>query len=373
MKQVYNENSIKTLNYREAARQSLGMYIGSNDINGMHHLLTEIVANSMDEAAAGYGKKITVQIERSDNRAYVMDEGRGIPFKKNADGKWAIIEMCTNMHSGGKFSGQGNYKSSLGLNGVGATVTNALSSQFEISVRRDGYRCIFGVYDGEYDDEPVIEPYSGKDTGTIVSFIPDTEIFGDLTWDINKIKEELQLHALLNNGITFEVLETEDDYNILSRASYKYQNGIKDMLKLKRLNFKKIYFPYKHLDFSGFFIVKNIFTPHTNDSFLYFFLIRFYSIRYQKRYTKPNFNIGKNLKSDSLSFPSRVARATSLSRIGIVIGFQIPVSLLYIYSCSCGMFRCNFAARFVKTTPASKIKEKPQDKPISKPVPKYGP
>ena len=129
MTQVYNENSIRTLNYRESARESLGMYIGSNDINGMHHLLTEIVANSMDEAAAGYGKKITVQIDRLDNRAYVMDEGRGIPFKKNAEGKWAIIEMCTNMHSGGKFTGQGNYKSSLGLNGTLASLPHLAQTE----------------------------------------------------------------------------------------------------------------------------------------------------------------------------------------------------------------------------------------------------
>ena len=207
---TYDENSIVTLDYRESARQSLGMYIGSNDINGMHHLLTEIVANSMDEAAAGYGKKIIVNIDRNENRATVIDEGRGIPFKKNAEGKWAIIEMCTNMHSGGKFSGQGNYKSSLGLNGVGATVTNALSTEFDIVVKRDGCKCSFGVYDGEYDEEPTIEPYSGRDTGTTVSFIPDPEVFGDLEWDIQKIKEELQLHALLNNGITFEVNEIKD-------------------------------------------------------------------------------------------------------------------------------------------------------------------
>ena len=232
MAQVYNENSIRTLDYRQAARESLGMYIGSNDINGMHHLLTEIVANSMDEAAAGYGKKIIVNIDRNENRATVMDEGRGIPFKKNAEGKWAIIEMCTNMHSGGKFSGQGNYKSSLGLNGVGATVTNALSTEFDIVVKRDGCKCSFGVYDGEYDDEPTIEPYSGKDTGTTVSFIPDPEVFGDLEWDIQKIKDELQLHALLNNGITFEVNELKDG-KVISSAKYIYSNGIKDMLRIK--------------------------------------------------------------------------------------------------------------------------------------------
>ena len=190
MAQVYNENSIRTLNYRESARESLGMYIGSNDINGMHHLLTEIVANSMDEAAAGYGKKITVYIDRNENRATVVDEGRGIPFKKNAEGKWAIIEMCTNMHSGGKFSGQGNYKSSLGLNGVGATVTNALSKEFVIESRRDGTLCTFGVYDGEHDDEPTLQVSTSKTTGTSVSFIPDPEVFGDLEWDLNKIKRK---------------------------------------------------------------------------------------------------------------------------------------------------------------------------------------
>ena len=232
MSQTYNENSIRTLDYRQAARESLGMYIGSNDINGMHHLLTEIVANSMDEAAAGYGKKITVIINRDENRATIIDEGRGIPFKKNAEGKWAIIEMCTNMHSGGKFTGQGNYKSSLGLNGVGATVTNALSCEFSITVRRDGQICYFSVFEGEYDDEPEIESYSGKDTGTQVSFIPDPEVFGDLTWDLNKIKEELQLHALLNNGITFEVYEMAEGKKT-AHHQYHYTNGIKDMLKIK--------------------------------------------------------------------------------------------------------------------------------------------
>lgn len=239
MTQTYDENSILTLDYREAAKQSLGMYIGSNDINGLHHLLTEIVANSMDEAAAGYGKHIKVIINREDNRATVIDEGRGIPFKKNAEGKWAIIEMCTNMHSGGKFTGQGNYKSSLGLNGVGATVTNALSSEFEIEVKRDGCKCVFGVYDGEHDNEPTIEKYDGKDTGTKVSFIPDKEVFGDLTWDIEKIKEELQLHALLNNGITFEVIEEKEGKQI-NNIKYLYHNGIKDMLALKTSGLKML-------------------------------------------------------------------------------------------------------------------------------------
>lgn len=231
----YNENSIRTLNYREAARESLGMYIGSNNLDGMHHLLTEIVANAMDEAAAGYGKKILVKIDTTENRATVVDNGRGIPFAKNKEGKWAIIEMCTNMHSGGKFTGQGNYKSSLGLNGVGATVTNALSKEFEINVYRDGLHCLFTVADGDYDEEPIIEKTSKKETGTSVSFIPDEEVFGDLKWDINKIKDELQLHALLNNNITFEV-----EVDGKKAASYCYSNGIKDMLSIKTKDLKMV-------------------------------------------------------------------------------------------------------------------------------------
>lgn len=232
MNNVYDENSIVTLGYREAIRQSLGMYVGSNDINGMHHLLTEIVANAMDEAAAGYGKHIQVIVDRSDNSVSVIDNGRGIPFHKKEDGNYAIVEMCTSLHSGGKFEGQGNYKSSLGLHGVGATVTNALSSDFIIEVWRNKEHCYFEVYDGDAFD-PDIEPYAGPRQGTMVKFIPDKKVFGDLKWDVTKIQEELQLHALLNNGITFELIEEDTTEKVLGNWKYYYTNGIKDMLKIK--------------------------------------------------------------------------------------------------------------------------------------------
>ena len=228
---TYNEESIVTLDYREAVKQSIGMYIGSNDTVGMHHLLTEIIANAMDEAAAGYGKLVKVEINRADNSATVIDNGRGIPFHKKEDGNYAIVEMCTNLHSGGKFEGQGNYKSSLGLHGVGATVTNALSSDFIIEVWRDGEHCHFEVYQGDAMD-PDIEPYKGPRQGTTLSFVPDTAVFGNIKWDIAKIQEELQLHALLNNGITFELVEKDDD-KVLGNWKYYYTNGIKDMLKIK--------------------------------------------------------------------------------------------------------------------------------------------
>lgn len=227
----YNESSIVTLGYREAIRQSIGMYIGNNSLEGMQHLLTEIVANSMDEAAAGYGKLIRVEIDRSQNSATVIDNGRGIPFHKKENGEYAIVEMCTNLHSGGKFEGQGNYKSSLGLHGVGATVTNALSSDFIIEVWRDKEHCFFEVFQGDIMD-PDIEPYKGTRQGTTITFVPDTAVFGDLKWDIEKIKEELQLHALLNNGITFELVEKNGE-KVLGTWKYFYTNGIKDMLKIK--------------------------------------------------------------------------------------------------------------------------------------------
>lgn len=237
-KEVYNENSIITLNPREAVRESLGMYIGSNDSEGLHHLLTEIVANSMDEAAAGYGNIITITIDKSENRATVKDKGRGIPFHRNDSGNYAIVEMCTNLHSGGKFEGQGNYKSSLGLNGVGATVTCALSTEYIINVWRDGEHCEFGVYDGEYDD-PTIEKYKGSEQGTEVSFIPDNSVFKGIKWDINKIKEKIQLNALLNNGIKFEIIYKDGD-EVIEKTTYYYTNGIKDMLNIRTADLKMI-------------------------------------------------------------------------------------------------------------------------------------
>lgn len=235
---TYNEDSIVTLNYRESARQSIGMYIGNSDITGMHHLGTEIIANAMDEAALGYGKLIKVEVDTTENSFCVIDNGRGIPFHKNKNGNYAVVEMCTNMHSGGKFEGQSNYKSSLGLNGVGATVTHALSSKFVVDVWRDGEHCTFTSIDGKYND-PVIEKYSGSNQGSRVYFIPDTKVFGNLKWDAAKLKEEMQLHALLNNNITFEVV-IKSGSKVSEDVKYCYKNGIKDMLQIKTADMKMI-------------------------------------------------------------------------------------------------------------------------------------
>lgn len=238
VKNIYDENSIITLNPRESVRQNLGMYIGSSSSAGMHHLLTEIVANSMDEAAAGFGTEIEVRIDTKINEATVIDHGRGIPFRKNKEGKYAIVEMCTELHSGGKFEGAGNYKSSLGLHGLGASLVQSLSSFFEItSVREDG-TCTFTVFDGSYED-PEIEDKKNKITGSTVTFTPDKKIFGDLKWDKKTIMEELQLHALLNSGLKFTLYFGDD-----KPVTFCYKNGINDMLPIKRGDAKELSDPY---------------------------------------------------------------------------------------------------------------------------------
>ena len=222
----YDENSIVTLGYRDAVRNAIGMYIGNAESGGMHHLLEEIVCNAMDEAAAGYGKEIVVIVESAKNKVTVLDHGRGIPFRMNKEGKYAIKEMCTSLHSGGKFENAGNYKSAIGLNGVGATVTNALSSYFEIvSVREDG-SCHLEFINGNETDFK-INDIKHDETGSEVSFIPDSKVFGDNKWNKEKILESLQIHAILNEGITFTLNWDEED------TSFCYKDGVNEYLKLK--------------------------------------------------------------------------------------------------------------------------------------------
>ena len=223
----YNEDSIKTLGPREAVRENYAMYIGDNTSRGFHHLFTEIVANAMDEFAAGFGNIITVDVDSNKNKITITDRGRGIPFRKNKEGKYAIIEMCTSLHSGGKFANEKNYKSSLGLHGLGATVTNALSSYFEIRVKREDGNCVL-IFENGKQTQFEIKDCTNDATGSIVSFIPDKEIFGNERWNIDTIKNELQLHALLNNNLTFIF-----NYDGEQLAKFCYSNGIKDMLSIK--------------------------------------------------------------------------------------------------------------------------------------------
>lgn len=222
----YDENSIVTLGYREAVANAIGMYIGNAESGGMHHLLEEIVCNAMDEAAAGYGKEIKVFINSKTQQVDVVDHGRGIPFRLNKEGKYAIKEMCTSLHSGGKFEQGTAYKSAIGLNGVGATVTNALSKFFAITSLREDGRCDYELVNGK---ETKFEIYDGpnKETGSTVSFIPDDKIFIDCKWDKQKVLDMLQIHAIMNEGITFQLQWDKET------TTFCYKNGVEEYLKLK--------------------------------------------------------------------------------------------------------------------------------------------
>jgi DNA gyrase/topoisomerase IV subunit B len=221
----YDENSIITLAPREAIRSSIGMYIGNSETGGMHHLAEEIICNAMDEAAAGFGKEIIVNVDTASNTLTVKDSGRGIPFRMNKSGKYAIIEMCTDLHSGGKMEGQSNYKSAIGLNGVGATVTQALSSYFKIiSTREDGV-CTLIIDNGKITKMEIVDgPH--KETGSIVSFIPDNSVFKGIKWEDSQLLAFLQNHAVMNDGIRFSLYR---DLKLVN--SFCYDNGMLEFLQ----------------------------------------------------------------------------------------------------------------------------------------------
>jgi DNA gyrase/topoisomerase IV subunit B len=234
----YDENSIVTLNWREGIRQNLGMYIGDADENGLLHLMIEAVANSIDESAAGYGTEIDISIDTATNKMIVKDHGRGIPFRKNSSGKYAIVEVMTDTHSGGKFEGAEGYKSALGMHGLGMKIINALSVYCSVQSVRDDGTCSITFTNG-VSDGPKITDGKNKDTGTTIEFIPDSSIFNGLKWNLDTIKTRIQTDALLNNGIAFVL--TVDGKQI---AKYLYSDGVKGLFEIKTADKKLITSPF---------------------------------------------------------------------------------------------------------------------------------
>ena len=178
----YTAKDIKTLKGIEGIRMRPSMYIGDAKIGGMHHLLQEVISNSVDEFLNGYGSNITIEINTKDNSVVVRDFGRGIPFGKNKEGKEALIEIATKLHSGGKFNEKGEdggYNVSGGLHGIGLTATNALSTGFQIMSKRDGTMgvllCSKGIV-GEHYIMPYNKEAEDGENGTKINFTPDTEI-----------------------------------------------------------------------------------------------------------------------------------------------------------------------------------------------------
>ena len=217
----YNEKSIKILEGLEAVRKRPGMYIGSTDKRGLHHLVWEIVDNSIDEVMNGYGKNIKI-ILHSDGSVSVSDDGRGVPVGKHESGKSTVEVIYTILHAGGKFE-EGNYKVSGGLHGVGASVVNALSKWMIVTSKRDGAEYTISFKNGGELDSPLKKVGPTNKTGTTVRFMPDDKIFSTTKFSFTTICERMQESAFLLKGLSVEVIDEEDKKEV----KYHYENGIK--------------------------------------------------------------------------------------------------------------------------------------------------
>ena len=224
MSQEYGADQIQILEGLEAVRKRPGMYIGSTSVKGLHHLVYEIVDNAIDEALAGFCNEIEVTINE-DNSITVVDNGRGIPVGINhKSGLPAVQVVFTILHAGGKFGG-GGYKVSGGLHGVGASVVNALSEWLEVTVHSDGK-----MYRQRYERGKVMYPLKEVGTtdksGTIVTFLPDKEIFEETVYDYDTLRQRLREMAFLTKGIKI-VLEDKRPEDAKRREFY-YEGGIKE-------------------------------------------------------------------------------------------------------------------------------------------------
>ncbi|OGC11934.1 DNA gyrase subunit B [candidate division WOR-1 bacterium RIFOXYA12_FULL_52_29] len=228
----YDASNIKILGGIEAVRMRPGMYIGSTGKSGLHHLVYEVVDNSIDEAMGGYCDKVTVTIHK-DNSVTIADNGRGIPFDIHPDTKRPAAEVAlTTLHAGGKF-GDTAYKVSGGLHGVGVSVVNALSEWMEVEIHRDEkiYTQTFKV--GTPGKEKIASDKGQEKTGTIVSFKPDKEIFEEVVYDYDTIKHRMQEIAFLTKGVEIQLIDERDNID----ETFKYDGGIVEFVSF--LNNKK--------------------------------------------------------------------------------------------------------------------------------------
>ena len=220
----YDESSIKILEGLEAVRKRPGMYIGSTDKRGLHHLVWEIVDNGIDEAINGYGNHLTVIIHK-DGSVSVSDEGRGVPVGKHASGKSTPEVIYTVLHAGGKFQ-EGGYKVSGGLHGVGASDVNALSKWMKVSICRDGGKYEISFKNGGHLDSDLKKVGTTNKTGTTVRFMPDDTIFSTTTFSFTTICERMQESAFLIKGLMIDVIDEEDE----KEAHYHYERGLEEFV-----------------------------------------------------------------------------------------------------------------------------------------------
>ena len=238
----YDEHSIKILEGLEAVRKRPGMYIGSTDKRGLHHLVWEIVDNSIDEAINGFGNQINITIHK-DGSVSVEDFGRGIPTGMHESGKSTPEVIYTVLHAGGKFETSG-YKVSGGLHGVGASVVNALSKWMEVTIRRDGGEYFISFKNGGHLDKPLKKIGKTNKTGVTVRFMPDDEIFQTTTFSFSTICERMQESAFLLKNITINVFDEATD----RKESYHYEKGLNSFAEYLNTDKKVLHKPY---DFEG--------------------------------------------------------------------------------------------------------------------------
>ena len=224
---IYDEKSIQILEGLEAVRKRPGMYIGSTDAKGLHHLVWEIVDNAIDEALTGYGNEISVTI-KADNSIEVSDNGRGMPYKMHASGRPTTEIIFTVLHAGGKFSDQSGYKVSGGLHGVGSSVVNALSSFLEVTIYRDGGIWRQRFTDGGSKINQIERIGDTKKTGTTVWFKPDPKIFSTTLFQYDLIKERIRESAFLIKGLKMNLIDQRKP----QKESFKYDEGIKAYIDL---------------------------------------------------------------------------------------------------------------------------------------------
>ncbi len=248
----YDAGSIQVLEGLDPVRKRPGMYIGGTSTEGLHHLIWEVVSNSIDEAMAGYGKYIEVRLLAKNNRISVSDQGRGIPVGKHKQtGLSALETVLTTLHAGGKFDGDG-YKVSGGLHGVGVSVVNALSTYVRAEVRQNGK-----IYQQEYKmgkaKAKIKVIGKTKETGTTIEFEPDPAIFAKIEWNWNKIVKYLREQAYLTKGVHIKIIdERTGKEELFRRAGFCFDGGIKSFVgflnKGKEVVNKNIFYVEKEQD-----------------------------------------------------------------------------------------------------------------------------
>ena len=226
MANKYDESSIKILEGLEAVRKRPGMYIGSTDKRGLHHLVWEIVDNSIDEVINGYGNYIKIVLHE-DKSISVEDHGRGVPTGMHASGKPTPEVIYTVLHAGGKFETDG-YKVSGGLHGVGGSVVNALSKWMEVTIKRDGYEYYIRFEDGGKVKVSLKKLGTTSKTGTTVRFLPDDSIFSSINFSYTTIAERMQESAFLIKGLTIDVVDLVDK----KECSFHYDDGLVSFVEM---------------------------------------------------------------------------------------------------------------------------------------------